>query len=411
MMSSRCSREVSKLSDTRAAGRRQPFWATAAVVASVSVLLASCAPPGTEGEAAHPDSELDLAVQHDETPDGFDIDALIAAAQQESPITIYDETGKVVQIAEAFTEKYGVEATGVKMETGAIQRVKAEYSSGNIIGDVLAFQDAPTIYSELIRDEIITNWVPGDMREDIPEHARLPYLSTEGLMLWTYNPEVYGDTCPVDNIWQLTEPEWRGRVALPDPEARAVYTTFWNQAARNQSDKYEEAYERYFDEPLQTDEESSVHEWVARLAGNSPSVAQNEENVSEAVGASGQQNPPIGLMTASKYRNIKDKGFHLAACQGLDPYMALPMPQAIGYASKSKSPNAAKLYIHFATSQEGLDFVMTDGKVPYNSGVEIREDPYDVMYRSDEVQPYDTEYLDNDYRSTVIWQDFWRSRR
>ena len=44
----------------------------------------------------------------------FDLQALVAAAEAEPPLQVYSSTGKIVEQAEAFARKYGVEATGTK---------------------------------------------------------------------------------------------------------------------------------------------------------------------------------------------------------------------------------------------------------------------------------------------------------
>lgn len=383
-----------------------------ATVAALGLVLSACAPPGADGGEAQKDERGEIELQDDETADGFDLDKLVAAAKEEGPITIYDETGKVTQIAEAFSEKYGIEAEGVKIEVNAIDKVKRENESGNIIADVLAISEPPAVYAELLKDDIVTNWVPGDVRDNLPEEARYPYLTSNNWLWWAYSTDAYGDTCPVSNIWELTEDDWKGKVALPDPEARAMYTNMWNQSARDHSDAWEAAYEDQFGEKLETDEQSPFHEWLKRLAENSPVVFKSDEEVSEAVGAPGQEDPPIGQMAAAKFRNNDEKGYALAPCAGLDPYVAGPMPQTMVYASKTKSPNAAKLYIHFAASQEGMEFIMPDGKRSYNPEVKAPEDAHELdPLIEDGVQPYSTEYLEDDFKNTVSWQDFWRSNR
>lgn len=384
----------------------------AALTIAFGLGLTACAPPGAEGGEAQKDVRDDVELQSDETADGFDLDALVEAAQQEGPITIYDETGKVTQIAEAFTEKYGIEAEGVKIETNAIDKVKRESESGNIIADILAISEPPAVYSELLRDDVLTNWVPGDVYDELPEEARYPYLTSGNWLWWSYNTDAYGDTCPVSNIWELTDEEWKGKVAIPDPEARAMYTNIWNQSARDHADAWEDAYEEQYGEPLETDEETAFHEWLKRLAQNSPAVFKSDEEVSEAVGAPGQEDAPIGQMAAAKYRNNDEKGYKLAPCAGLDPYVAGPMPQTMGYVTQTESPNAAKLYIHFATSQEGMEFIMPDGKRSYDPDVVAPEDAYGLdPLIENEVQPFSTEYLEDDFNKTVAWQDFWRSNR
>lgn len=398
--------------DTRATAGSFRRTVAVSTLALVAVGLAACAPPAAGGDA-----QLDAIerpeLAPDETADGFDLDALVAAAQKEGPITVYDETGKVVSIAEAFTAKYGIPATGVKIETNVLDKVSKESAANNVIGDVVATSEVPGVYAELLQDGILTNWVPGDMYDTLPEVATYPLLSSDNQMIWTYNSEVYGDTCPVENIWELTDADWKGNVAIPDPESRTVFTTAWNQAARDHADEFAAAYEEHYGEKLETDQPTAVHEWVSRLAKNSPAIFKNDEEVSDAVGAPGQQKPPFGLMWAAKYRNNAEKGYSNAPCAGLVPFAGASTPQTLAYATKTKSPNAAKLYIHFATSQEGMEFIMPDGKSSFSSLVAPPSDPHGVFAMKDdgEFQPFNTEYLQDDYTNTVTWQDLWRSAR
>ena len=45
----------------------------------------------------------------------YSLEALIEAAKKEGPITVIDATGKIVSMADNFSKKYGLKATGVKM--------------------------------------------------------------------------------------------------------------------------------------------------------------------------------------------------------------------------------------------------------------------------------------------------------
>ncbi|MBS1897878.1 MAG: ABC transporter substrate-binding protein [Actinobacteria bacterium] len=380
-------------------------------IAAAALALTACAPPGATGEAEQ-DAKPTASLAPDETAEGFDLDALIAAAKKEDPITIYDQTGKVVQIAEAFTAKYGVQATGVKIETNVIEKVRTEGKSGNVIGDVLASAEVAGVYS-LIEDGLLTNWVPGDVYDKLPESARFPYLNLYETYVWTYNDAVFADGCPVSNVWELTEDKWKGRVTLPDPEKFATYPIGWNQSARDHDKEFEEAYEKQYGEKLKTDEPDAVHEWLKRLAQNAPIVGKDAEAPSDAVGGAGQVDPAIALIPGSKYRNNEDKGYAQAACTNLLPYAGWTVPQSMTYATNTKSPNAAKLYIHFATSQEGMKFVMPDGKASFNPDVKPESDPHGLLElgASGKLQPYSTEYLSDDFAKISEWLDFWRSNR
>lgn len=95
------------------------------------------------------------------------------------------------------------------------------------------------------------------------------------------------------------------------------------------------------------------------------------------------------------------------------PNAGWTVPQSMAYATNTNSPNLAKLYIHFATSQEGMEFVMPDGKASFSPEVKPAEDPYGLLALDEEgqLQPYSTKYLTDDFAQISAWLDFWRSNR
>ena len=66
----------------------------------------------------------------------FDEAAALAAARNEPPVTIYDSTGKIVDMAKAFSAKYGLKATGV-----ATLLVEQRVESVLQMADRVAFMD------------------------------------------------------------------------------------------------------------------------------------------------------------------------------------------------------------------------------------------------------------------------------
>eukprot|EP01034_Spumella_vulgaris_P012637 gene12637-16094_t len=88
--------------------------------------------------------------------DGLDLDALIAAAKTEKPINVYDSTGKIVEMAEGFTAKYGVKATGVKVSANSqLEMIIRESQAGNVQGDVALITDAPAALAQLLPQEFV----------------------------------------------------------------------------------------------------------------------------------------------------------------------------------------------------------------------------------------------------------------
>jgi iron(III) transport system substrate-binding protein len=374
-------------------------------------LIAGCAPPGVDPSRAAPQVlSAPATLQPDETPQGFDLDALIAAARKEPGITVYDQSGTVVKLAENFAEKYGVRARGVKVELGAIEKVVREHESGNVVADVVVNEDLATYAIELLDQGVLVNWVPGDVRDDIAEDERYPLLVHQGTFGWVYNNAVY-DRCPVSNIWQLTEPEWSGRVAMADPLSNPKYMTWFNELSLRDDQALRDLYRERYGTELNTDQPSAGHEWVRRFAQNRPQLTKTDEEVSEAVGAPGQDAPSIGPVSMAKFRNVKGKGYAMAICGGLKPWALKAFPSAAAIAAKSKSPNTAKLYIHYLFTEEGFAPLAADGKVSTSRTVPLPEDPSNVRDFIDQTEPVDPRYLVSDYETRSTWADFWRVSR
>ncbi len=66
------------------------------------------------------------------------------------------------------------------------------------------------------------------MESDIPQKLRDPLVVVSDPHVWTYNTEKY-DKCPVTNIWQLTEPRWKGKLAMLDLFEKPLYADWFNQ--------------------------------------------------------------------------------------------------------------------------------------------------------------------------------------
>jgi iron(III) transport system substrate-binding protein len=376
--------------------------------AALALLVTACAPPAPTGPDATSPPLVQKSFQPDEEPQGFDLDKLIAAARKERGITIYDQTGKVVDTAKAFAAKYGLQATGVKVELGAIDKVLRENQSGNVIGDVVINEDLPAYAVELLDQGVLVNWVPGDVKGSIKPQDQYPLAVHYGPMGWVYNDEKY-KSCPVSNVWQLADEQFKGRVAIADPLSNPKYPYWFNSMALNDDAALRSAYKQQYGKDLTTDQPDAAHEWVKRFAQNNPKLTQTDEEVSEAVGAPGQQDPSFGPMSMAKFRNVAQKGYHLALCGGMKPWTLQSFPSAIAYAAKTQSPNAAKLYIHYMLTQEGFALQLADGKPSTNSQVPAPGDPSHVKDFLDQMAPFRSADLVSDYRTKSQWEDFWRS--
>ncbi len=339
----------------------------------------------------------------------FDLNALIEAAKAEPPITIYDSTGKIVDMAEAFSAKYGIQATGEKVSANAqLEMLIREHKSGNVLGDVALLTDTPAAIAQLLPSGVVESWVPPDLEADIPEAYRNPLAISTNANVWAYNTEVYTD-CPIKNIWQLTDPEWKGKVAIIDPLSKGTYTDWFNQMAMHGEEPLRAAYEAHFGKPLETTEASAAAAWLAAMGANGPLVADGDDRVSEAVGAPGQAEPFVGLLSSAKFRDNADKDYKLGLCTGMNPWVGWTYTKLGLIASGTDSPNAARLFIHYVLTEEGILPQMKDGKMPTSTKIALPADePSRLAAHLDALFPYAAATGLDDWDTRQDWQDFWR---
>lgn len=339
----------------------------------------------------------------------FDLDALIEAAKQEKPITVYDSTGKIVEMAENFAKKYGVAAEGSKVKAAAqLEMIIREARANNIQGDVSIISDAPAAMAQLIPQGFAESWLPPDLAKTIPAEYQDPLTVINSANVWAYNTELF-DKCPVSNIWELTEPKWKGKVAMQDPLGKASYVDWFNQMAKHGDDEVAAAYKEFYGKDIQTEETSATAAWVKALAANAPLLTDADAAAAEAVGVAGQKEAFMGLISSAKFRDNAEKGLKLGLCKDLKPWLGWLYP-GVGLITKgTDSPNAAKLFIHYAMTEEGIAPQAIDGKMSSNTQAKPPADePSGIIAVLDQVLPYSMATSLDDWDARESWQDFWR---
>lgn len=339
----------------------------------------------------------------------FSLDALIEAAKAEPPITVFDSTGKIVEMAEAFTAKYGVQATGTKADaTAQLETIIREAQAGNVQGDVSIISDVPAAIGQLLPEGLAVSWLPPDLAEDISPEARDPLLVVSSPNVLAYNTAIY-DACPVTSIWQLTEPEWKGKVSMQDPLGKPSYTDWFNQMRTYADGDIAAAYEAHYGTPLETEHPTAAEAFVAALAANGPLLTDSDSAAADAVAAPGQTEPFIGLVSAAKFRDNAGKGYTLGLCTGVAPFIGF-MNSGVGLITAgTDSPNAARLFIHYVMTAEGIAPQAQDGKLSSNRTVGLPDnEPSGIEAHLDELLVYNPASGADDWETRQDWQDFWR---
>lgn len=347
-----------------------------AFVAILGILATACggttAPvtPATTAPAAAVTAAATAAptAQPGET---FDEAALLAAAKKEPPLVTLNNSGIVTQVTAAFQKKYGLQVKGTKANTPTqVQQVTREVQSGNITLGVLSIEDGATVQAQLLGQGYVINYVPSDLAPNISKEWQNPLVQFFDGNVFTYNSEL-GGTCPVSNVWDVTDPAWKGKFGWKDPLTTPQLITWMSFLVSDAiPTKLAAAYQQKYGTPLQTTEKNAGYEFIKRLAANKPVLFSADNDLATAVGAPGQKSPPVGIMSLAKFGEAPAAGNKLSVCKGLAPFVGYAYPRYAVIVKGTPSPNAAKLFVHFLLTRDGTGPSIDDhGGVPALSTV------------------------------------------
>jgi iron(III) transport system substrate-binding protein len=117
----------------------------------------------------------------------------------------------------------------------------------------------------------------------------------------------------------------------------------------------EKEYQKVFGKPLQLskDSKNAGYEWILRLLKNDAVISGSTNDVSNAVGQSGQQKAPVGITAFSRLRD-KEKNPKLAfdVAYDLRPVTGVATGVIVAVVNQAKHPNAAKLLVRWMLGDE-----------------------------------------------------------
>ncbi len=280
---------------------------------------------------------------------------LLPLAQEEGTVTVYSFTSRIGKVEKAFEEAYsGIDLQGFDISsTEQIARLKAEAQAGVTNADVVYISDTPVVLTELLEAGIIAPYVPTRVADRVPAQYKSPLLaqrlSTKVLM---YNEEANPDGAPVGNLWELTTNEWKGRVVMVDPLQRGDYLDLMTEIVLR-SDEMAAAYEAQFGSSVNLDGAANAGEkFIADLFANDLILVGSTDDVNAAVGALGQDNPPVGFTSYSDRRDNEEEGWALQVANAVEPAPGIIFPAVLALAAEPNNPAAARLVIDFLMGDE-----------------------------------------------------------
>jgi len=281
----------------------------------------------------------------------FDGEGLYQKAKAEGRVAVYSYSSRIVEVGKTFEQRYpGIKVQGFDMDsTEIVTKVLAEQSAKNYVADVVYMKDPATALHVLKTPGHLVGYVPGDLTALLRPEYREPFLIHHlSFDVLVYNSAAQAKA-PVSSLWDLTKPEWQGRVLFPDPQVLPEFTEVLATIVQHSAEMAKE-YERVFGKPLELTPgvPDAGREWIKRLLANRATVAKSTNDVANAVGRAEPTRAPIGFTAMSRLRDKeKDPKLQFEVAYDLQPVGAVNTGVLLAVPSYAPHPNAAKLLIRW----------------------------------------------------------------
>jgi iron(III) transport system substrate-binding protein len=305
-------------------------------------------------------------------PDTQDWEAIEAAAKEEGQVMIYSVSSRIFKLQEEFMEKYGVEIVAFDLASEIqLEKLRRENKAGIYEVDVIFNSDTPTVLNEFLPKGLVWNFKPDSVIAELDPEEIDPLLTQRwSSRVLFYNTAVYPDGPPIDNLWDLTQEEWSGKVLMPDPLENAVQMNAL-QTILQHADEMEAAYEAEYGEAITYSEDmleaigevgvieepDAAIEWLYRFMQNDPVFLSSTTTIWKNISDVTNDDPPVGMTTFSKLRDFEAGVYESGIPYDVNPVFGVSYPTVLLVADRAPHPNAAKLLIRY---------MMEDGFWPWN---------------------------------------------
>ncbi len=309
------------------------------IVLIVLLAVAGLAFAGGKKESA---SKAGSTVSHEE---------LVSAAKAEGELNIYTFTSRGSKVGELFENKYGIKTNVTQLgDSAMITRVTAEAKADVAGADLVFAQDSGRVLTELFDTGYLTEYITDELSAVVPDQFESPLVYDLNIKAFIFNSE---QPVNVTNVWQLTEPAWKNRIQLKNPQSESVGMNFFVMLTKPEwAEKLERAYKSLYGRDLVLTTPNAGYEFIKALMANAV-LGKSDTTICEAVGTKGQAQQLAGLFTINKLRTAHDKNLALEIGYDMVPFSGFMYPIYTGITKNSKHPNAARLFTEFAFTEEG----------------------------------------------------------
>lgn len=296
--------------------------------------------------------------------DNMTLTQLIAAAQNEASadgagtFMVYAPTSRISKALDAFTEEYGIKGEYYN-ESGQdlYTKLTTELEAGSKdTADVVLMQDSYLFQTQLVNYNYVTNYVPPYLKDSIIKEDQSPLVCYYYNKLFIYNNT--DGSHGITNVWQLTEPSYKGKLFMKDISKESVNKNFlamltsdtWsNELAA----AYHDAYGK--DIVLDQDCDNAGFQFVKDFLANVTFGSGDGDIATELSNGLGGN---MGLFVYSKLRDdsVDQSKLSVAAYDTPQPegFSGFMYPMYLQMVTNTDRPYTSRLFIYYLMTKEGF---------------------------------------------------------
>lgn len=284
-------------------------------------------------------------------------DKLVELARKEGKLVVYSITTRIASASRAFEEKYNIEVIDYSLKDGELlSRVATEVGGGIAGADVVLAQDSGRVRLELIDTGYLINYVPSSLSKIISDDDKNPLVCQYINKVFSFSSE-FDKTPPISNVWDLTEPKFKGLVQFKNPLRENVNMNFLTMITSNDwSLKLEQAYEEKYGKKLvlTVGNKNAGFEWISKFLEN-VTLELSDTIISEQVGNKENSEKLIGLFAFTKARYEESKNLSLLPITDVTPFSGFLYPAYLMMTKNAQNTYAGKLFIEYLFTEEGFE--------------------------------------------------------
>lgn len=322
-------------------------------------------------------------------------DELYAKAQEEmaagAQLNFYSTTSFAEKAAANFMADYP--ALDGKIIYAEIDDGETYTILSNTIGsgvkdsaDMGLTQNGSDLKTYLLDEGLAYTYFPDSMKSVVPEQYQSPAVVTFINSLFIYNNKT--GSINFNNVWQLTEPEWKDKVFFKDPTNETVNINFLIQLTSPEwTARMEKAYEAQYGKAWEAGEyESASYEWIDKFLKNVNYTYTSASKMATGIASGAGGN--LGLFVFSKLRKVDeaDRG-NLTVSQFENPIEGFAGFMYSIYATifnDTDCPYTCALFINYLLDEAGFagpkSWNSSQGYYSPNTTIEKPDDIEDEAY-------------------------------